>query len=67
MHAVVDFILELDKLKRVTRKTRPVGLDRYENSAEHSWQIAMLAMSLAPHAGDLDLDRVVFLLLVHDV
>ena len=67
MHAVVDFILELDKLKRVTRKTRPVGLDRYENSAEHSWQIAMLAMSLAPHAGVLDLDRVVFLLLVHDI
>ncbi len=67
MHAVVDFFLELDKLKRVTRKTRPVGLDRYENSAEHSWQIAMLAMSLAPHAGVLDLDRVVFLLLVHDV
>ena len=34
---IVDFILELDKLKGVTRKTRPLGLDRYENSAEHSW------------------------------
>jgi putative hydrolase of HD superfamily len=43
MQEIVDFILELDKLKRVTRKTRPLGLDRYENTAEHSWQIALLA------------------------
>ena len=32
MQQVIDFILELDKLKGVTRKTRPIGLDRYENS-----------------------------------
>ena len=48
MQPIVDFILELDKLKGVTRKIRPLGLDRYENSAEHSWQIALLAASLAP-------------------
>lgn len=65
---VVEFILELDKLKGVTRKTRPLGLDRYENSAEHSWQIAMFASSLAHHAGDaIDLDRVIGMLLVHDI
>ncbi len=64
----VDFILELDKLKGVTRKTRPLGLDRYENSAEHSWQIAMLAMSLAHlAAAPVDVNRVVQMLLVHDV
>jgi putative hydrolase of HD superfamily len=51
MQSVVDFILELDRLKGVTRKTRPLGLDRYENSAEHSWQIALLALSLLPHGG----------------
>ena len=68
MQAVVDFILELDKLKGVTRKTRPLGLDRYENSAEHSWQIAMLAMSLAHLAASpVDINRVVQMLLVHDV
>ncbi len=37
MQGIVDFILELDRLKGVTRKTRPLGLDRHENSAEHSW------------------------------
>ena len=68
MQHVVDFILELDRLKGVTRKSRPVGLDRYENSAEHSWQIAMLAFSLGEFAPPaLDMQRVVAMLLVHDV
>ena len=68
MQQIVDFILELDKLKGVLRKTRPIGLPRYENSAEHSWQIAMLAASLAEYAVEpIDLDRVVAMLLVHDI
>lgn len=68
MQQIVDFILELDKLKGVTRKTRPLGLARQENSAEHSWQIAMLAMSLAPHApATVNVLHVVQLLLVHDI
>jgi putative hydrolase of HD superfamily len=68
MHDVVAFILELEKLKAVTRKVRPLGLERYENSAEHSWQIALLAASLAHHAEEpIDVDRVIAMLLVHDV
>jgi putative hydrolase of HD superfamily len=68
MQKIVDFILELDKLKGVTRKTRPLGLDRQENSAEHSWQIALLAASLAPYAETaIDIDRVIRMLLVHDI
>lgn len=68
MQQIVDFILELDKLKGVTRKTRPLGLDRQENSAEHSWQIALLAASLAQYAeSPIDVDRVIGMLLVHDI
>src|SRR5262245_531400 len=68
MQAVVDFILEIDKLKAVTRKVKPMAQDRYENSAEHSWQLALLALSLAPHAdAGTDMDRVVRMLLVHDI
>ena len=68
MQRTIDFILELDKLKGVTRKTRPLGLDRYENAAEHSWQIAMLAASLAPYAETgIDVNRVIGMLLVHDI
>ena len=68
MQQIVDFILELDKLKGVARKTRPLGLDRYENSAEHSWQIAMLAASMADYAAaPVDLNHVIRMLLVHDI
>ncbi len=68
MQQIVDFVLELDKLKGVARKTRPLDLDRYENSAEHSWQIAMLAASLAHYAETpVDINRVIGMLLVHDI
>ena len=68
MQQIIDFILEIDKLKGVARKTRPLGLDRYENSAEHSWQIALLAASLAAYAAaPIDINRVIMMLLVHDV
>ncbi|HEY4640848.1 MAG TPA: HD domain-containing protein [Thermoanaerobaculia bacterium] len=68
MKAIVDCILELDRLKGVTRKTRPVGLERYENSAEHSWQAALLAASMAQYApADVDIYHVMAMLLVHDV
>jgi putative hydrolases of HD superfamily len=68
MQQIVDFILELDKLKGVTRKTRPLGLERYENPAEHSWQIALLAASMAQYAAEpVDVDHVILMLLVHDV
>jgi putative hydrolase of HD superfamily len=68
MQQIVDFILELDKLKAVTRKVRPFGLERYENSAEHSWQIALLAASLAGYSAvEIDIERVVAMLLVHDI
>ena len=68
MQQIINFILELDKLKGVTRKSRPLGLDRYENSAEHSWQIALLASSLAPYAAStIDINRVIGMLLVHDI
>jgi putative hydrolase of HD superfamily len=68
MQRIVDYILEADKLKGVTRKTRPLGLDRYENSAEHSWQLALLAISLAQYAEPgVRIDRVVGMILVHDI
>jgi len=68
MQQIVDFILELDKLKAVTRKVRPIGLERYENSAEHSWQIAMMAASLSSYAeSPIDINHVIAMLLVHDI
>jgi len=65
---LLDFVVELDKLKAVLRRAKPVGLERYENSAEHSWHASLLAMLLAKHSAEpVDLQRVVEILLVHDV
>ena len=68
LRKIIDFIVELDKLKAVLRKTKPVGLDRYENIAEHSWQVCLLAQLLSNYANaPLDIARVTELLLVHDI
>ncbi len=65
---VLDFIVEIEKLKDVHRKTRPIGLDRYENSAEHSWHICLTALMLKDYANEeIDIDRVIKMLLIHDL
>ena len=62
------FILELEKLKAIQRRTKPLELDRYENSAEHSWQVAVLAMSLAKFADEpVEIEKVVKMLLLHEI
>ncbi|WP_404828198.1 HD domain-containing protein [Fluctibacter corallii] len=65
---ITAFIYEIEKLKQVERRIKPKGLSRYENSAEHSWHIALLAQSLMPYAENpVDPLRVVTMLLIHDI
>lgn len=62
------FLVEADRLKAVLRRTRLVDGSRHENSAEHSWHLALMAVLLADQAGAaVDLSRVLPMLLVHDV
>jgi putative hydrolase of HD superfamily len=62
------FVRELDRLKSVLRRTALVDRSRRENSAEHSWHLAMMTLTLGEYAEPgTDLARVVELLLVHDV
>ena len=62
------FLLELDALKGVERRSWLLGGARRENSAEHSWHVALFGWLLAEHADEpLDRERVLRLLLVHDV
>jgi len=64
----LQFILEIDKLKSIYRRTYLVDGERRENSAEHSWHLAMLAMVLAEHANQsLDVAKVMRMVLVHDI
>ncbi len=64
----LDFIVEIEKLKDVHRKTRPVGLKRYENSAEHSWHVCLAALALKEFSNvEIDIQKVIKMLLIHDL
>lgn len=65
---ILEFIVEVEKLKDVHRKTMPVGLTRYENSAEHSWHVCLSALMLKDFANEpINIDRVIKMLLIHDL
>jgi putative hydrolase of HD superfamily len=64
----LEFILEIDRLKGVLRQSYLIDTDRHENSAEHSWHLAVAAMVLAEHAKEpIDVSKVIRLVLVHDL
>ncbi len=62
------FVNEAGRLKGVLRQTPLTEPARRENSAEHSWHLAVMALVLAEHAPPgIDLSRVIAMLLVHDM
>jgi putative hydrolase of HD superfamily len=64
----IAFLSELDKLKDILRQSVVAATGRNENSAEHSWHLAMMAVVLAEHApAGIDHHRVLKMLLVHDI
>ena len=64
----IDFIKEIDKLKYIQRKTKLLNSDRYENDAEHSWHLALMAMILFEHADEsVDILKVIKMVLIHDI
>lgn len=65
---ILDFMVEIEKLKGVLRKSRPVGLKRHENSGEHSWHVCISALMLKEYADEsINIDRVIKMLLIHDL
>ncbi|PQJ40009.1 phosphohydrolase [Vibrio campbellii] len=62
-------LIELDQLKSVLRRTRVKSADRrLENSGEHSWHVALMAVLMQEHANaPIDIARVLKMLLIHDV
>lgn len=64
----LEFLLELDRLKLIVRQSHLANGARRENSAEHSWHLAMFALALSSHAdAEVDVCRVIQLLLLHDI
>ena len=69
LQSQIEFIVEIDKLKQVLRQTFTTNKSRQENSAEHSWHIALMAILLSEYADSAKIDvfRVVKMLLIHDL
>ena len=62
------FLVEADRLKNVLRQTTLCDASRRENSAEHSWHLALMAAVLAEHAEPgTDAARAMRMLVVHDL
>jgi putative hydrolase of HD superfamily len=64
----LGFLREADRLKGVLRQSSILDGSRKENSAEHSWHLALMAQVLGGYAPPgTDLSRVTAMLLVHDL
>lgn len=64
----LHFLMEIDRLKMVERQTSISGGSRRENTAEHSWHLAMYALILHEWSNtDVDIAHVMALCLVHDI
>jgi len=66
--AISEFLLQLDALKSVNRRTYINGGERVENSAEHSWHLAMACWAFAELLqDDYDVTKLIKLALLHDL
>ena len=63
------FLVEVDKMKSVYRRTILIDKTRRESDAEHSWHFALMAMLLAEYVDPekVDCARVIRMALVHDL
>ncbi|OHD81986.1 MAG: phosphohydrolase [Spirochaetes bacterium RIFOXYB1_FULL_32_8] len=62
------FIKEIDKIKSIIRKSQHFSDENYENDAEHSWHISMMALILSEYSNvKIDILKVIKMLLIHDI
>ena len=64
----ISFIKEADKLKNIVRRNYICDGSRFENTAEHSWHLALMIMTLAEHTNnEVDIPKTIWMLLIHDL
>jgi len=63
----IKFILEIDKLKTIVRQNFIADGSRRENDSEHSWHMAMMAVTLSEYFEGADLLKTVKMVLIHDL
>jgi len=64
----LDFIIEIDKVKNILRKSKLFSGSRFENDAEHSWTISIMAFLLKEYSNfPVNIEKVIMMLLIHDI
>jgi putative hydrolases of HD superfamily len=64
----LDFIVEIDKIKNIIRKSQLFDGGRFENDAEHSWTISIMAVLLKEYANfQINIEKVLIMVLIHDI
>ena len=64
----IEFIVLLEEMKKIYRRTEIIGSSRKENDAEHSWHIATMSMFLQNYSkNEVDVNKVIKMLLIHDL
>lgn len=64
----MEFVLEVDKLKKITRQTYLSDGSRKENDTEHSWHLALMCALLSEHANEkIDVTKTMLMVLIHDI
>jgi putative hydrolase of HD superfamily len=64
----IAFLVQADRLKTILRRTPLSDNSRLENSAEHSWHLALAALALGEYAPTgVDVGRVLQLVVIHDL
>lgn len=66
----INFLMEIDKVKGILRQSVILGdVNRRENDAEHSWHMALCAITLREYVNfeNIDLEKVLKMILLHDI
>ncbi|TFZ41159.1 HD domain-containing protein [Soehngenia longivitae] len=64
----INFIVEIDKMKSIYRRTEVINEKKREDDAQHSWHIAIMAMVLHEYCDEeIDLLKTIKMLLIHDL
>lgn len=64
----IEFLIEIDKVKHIFRKTKLFDKSRFENDAEHAWHLSLMALVLSEYSNEeIDVSKVIKMLLIHDI
>lgn len=64
----VEFLIEIDNIKHIFRKTKLFNKSRFENAAEHAWHLAVMALVMNEYSNEkIDVLKVIKMVLIHDI